>query len=245
MVLRSLRLSAETSYPVEGHGWGEFVYSFRGMVELSVGQGHFLTPPHYGLWLPPGAVHGASTRPNTSYCILDITEELCGPLPDTVCSLEVSGIVKAILTDLVAREVTHARTESDERLMNVLIDQMSQASRRESYLPTSADRALGRVLEYLRQDPGDDRSLAEWADVVHSTERTLARRCRRDLGMSFLEWRQRLRLFQSLSMLQDGQKVQVVATAMGYRTSSAFIAMFNRMTGSTPDEFRKRSAPFV
>lgn len=76
--------------------------------------------------------------------------------------------------------------------------------------------------------------------MAHSTERTLSRRCQRDLGMSFVEWRQRLRLVRALSMLEDGQTVQAVALELGYSTSSAFIAMFHRLMGTTPDEFRKR-----
>ncbi|WP_419178196.1 helix-turn-helix domain-containing protein [Pseudomonas plecoglossicida] len=96
------------------------------------------------------------------------------------------------------------------------------------------------MLEALHLEPGDNRPLDEWASVVHSTERTLSRRCKRDLGMSFVEWRQRLRLVRALSMLEDGIPVQAVALELGYSSSSAFIAMFHRMIGSTPDEFRKR-----
>ncbi|WP_461512735.1 helix-turn-helix domain-containing protein [Rhizobium mongolense] len=117
---------------------------------------------------------------------------------------------------------------------------MRRAPRQDTYLPTSQDRALSIVLA-LRRDPGDDRSLGQWASVVHGgSERTLSRRCQRDLGMPFVEWRQRLRLVHALSMLQDGLTVQTVALEMGYSTSSAFIAMFHRMTRATPDDFRKR-----
>jgi AraC-like DNA-binding protein len=57
--------------------------------------------------------------------------------------------------------------------------------------------------------------------------------------MAFGEWRQRLRLVRAFSLLREGMPVQNVASEMGYRTPSAFIAMFKRMTGSTPEEFRK------
>jgi AraC-like DNA-binding protein len=240
MVMRTMRLDDVTSYPSARHNWGEFVYSFSGLIELTVGGRHYLTPPHYGLWLPPQAEHGACTRPQTSYCILDIASDRCGMLPTEVCTLEVGPVIKAILSDLVERRVEYPRDDHDERLMQVLIDQMSRAPRQDTYLPISEDRALGAVLAALRRHPGDNRSLGEWASVVHSTERTLSRRCRRDLGMPFLEWRLRLRLVQALSMLQDGLAVQTIALEMGYSTSSAFIAVFHRMTGSTPDEFRKR-----
>ena len=71
---------------------------------------------------------------------------------------------------------------------------------------------------------------------MHSTERTLARRCRRDLGMGFAEWRQRLRIVRALPRLEAGEKVASVALDLGYASASAFIAMFRRVTGATPRE---------
>ncbi|WIY48352.1 AraC family transcriptional regulator [Paracidovorax citrulli] len=104
----------------------------------------------------------------------------------------------------------------------------------------SSDAALRNVLEALCKNPGDSRTLVEWARYVHSTERTLARRCTRDLGMTFLEWRQRLRLSRAFAMLADGLAVQVVAQQLGYGTTSAFIAMFQKTIGTTPNTFRGR-----
>lgn len=241
LVFRTMRLNDVTSYPTEGHNWGEFVYSFSGVIELVVGERQYLTPPHYGLWLPPRVVHGAATRSQACYCILDIVPRRCERLPVEVCTLAVGPIMKAILSDLMVRQVDYPRSEDDARLMQVLVDQMSLAPRQETYLPISQDRALAQVLEALRDQPGDNRPLEAWARVVHSTERTLSRRCQRDLGMSFAEWRQRLRLVRALSMLEDGVGVQTIAFELGYSTSSAFIAMFHRLMGSTPDEFRKRT----
>ncbi|WP_220274651.1 AraC family transcriptional regulator [Trinickia dinghuensis] len=240
LVFRTMRLNEVTTYPAERHYWGEFVFSFSGVIELTVGSRQYLTPPHYGLWLPPRTEHEASTRSEACYCVLDIASDRCGRLPTEVCTLAVGPIIKAILTDLVARQVDYPRNDADERLMQVLVDQMSLAPRQDTYLPISEDRALGQVLEALRHQPGDNRPLEAWASVVHSTERTLSRRCQRDLGMSFVEWRQRLRLVRALSMLEDGLAVQTVALELGYSTSSAFIAMFHRLMGATPDEFRKR-----
>jgi AraC-like DNA-binding protein len=97
-------------------------------------------------------------------------------------------------------------------------------------------QAAHHVEAALEADPGDERSLADWAAQVHSTERTLARRCRRDLGMGFAEWRQRLRIVRALPRLEAGEKVASVALDLGYASASAFIAMFRRVTGATPRE---------
>ena len=234
------RLDGPTSYPTQSHNWGEFVYSFSGVIELAIGNRQYLAPPHYGIWLPPQAEHFASTRSEALYCLVRIAPDRCERMPREACTLAVGPLIRAILSELMDRRVECPDTPEDERLMLVLVDQLIRAPQHRSYLPTSDDPALGRVLQALREQPSDNRSLAEWATQVHSTERTLSRRCQRDLGMSFAEWRQRLRLVRALAMLEEGAAVQSVALELGYSTASAFIAMFHRMMGMTPEELRKQ-----
>lgn len=69
------------------------------------------------------------------------------------------------------------------------------------------------------------------------------RRCQRDLGMSFAEWRQRLKVLTSLSRLDQGQTVENIGLDLGYSSASAFISMFRRLMGTTPDEYRKGNRP--
>jgi AraC-like DNA-binding protein len=98
------------------------------------------------------------------------------------------------------------------------------------------------VLRLLQAQPGDNRALPELARAAHTTERTLMRRAQRDLGMSLAEWRQRLRVVKAMPLLEAGQTVETIALDLGYGSASAFITMFKRLMGSTPDEFRKRAA---
>ncbi|MDN6448552.1 MAG: helix-turn-helix domain-containing protein, partial [Enterobacterales bacterium] len=83
--------------------------------------------------------------------------------------------------------------------------------------------------------------LSVWAQRVYTTERTLSRRCQNELGMSFSEWRQRLRFLHALPLLEQGKTVQEVALEVGYSSSSAFIVMFQQISGTTPERYRKVS----
>ena len=94
------------------------------------------------------------------------------------------------------------------------------------------------MLSALEKNPADNTSLAQWAKQVYTTERTLSRRCQQELGMSFAQWRQRLRFLHSVSLLEQGKTVQEVALDLGYSSSSAFIAMFQQVSGTTPQRFR-------
>jgi AraC-like DNA-binding protein len=239
IMFRSAHVPAEGLYPQHQHAWGEFVYAFSGVMEVKVADHHYLAPPQYGIWLPPGVAHVGLNRHEAHYCSLYIAPHACTALPSTSCALTVSPLVRSLLDHLLLLPEGVPDTEQDTRLLQVLVDQLALASCAGSYLPSSDDPALGAVLRLLQAHPGDNRSLPQLAGAVNTTERTLMRRCQRDLGMSLSAWRQRLRVVKAMALLEAGQTVETIALDLGYGSASAFISMFKRLIGTTPDEFRK------
>ena len=130
-------------------------------------------------------------------------------------------------------------TDADLRLARVLYDQLRAVPVEPGYLPAAEHPALVEVLTRMRAAPEDHRSLAQWAASVHMTERTLARHCQRELGMGLGEWRQRMRYLLAIDALEAGLSVQQIAYDLGYSTPSAFIAMFQREAGTSPEQFRR------
>lgn len=242
LMFRSAYVPALGIYPLHQHAWGEFVYSFSGVMEVKVAEHHYLAPPQYGIWLPPDLDHVGLNRLAAHHCSLYIARPGCAGLPATPCALTVSPLVRAMLEHLRQQAPAPSATPENARLLQVLVDQLSLAPRAGSYLPGSSDPALGAVLRMLEAQPGDNRSLPELAHAAHTTERTLMRRAQRDLGMSLAEWRQRLRVVKAMPLLEAGQTVETIALDLGYGSASAFISMFKRLVGATPDEFRKGAA---
>jgi AraC-like DNA-binding protein len=214
--------------------WGKVGYAVTGVMEASVEGRRFLCPPHYATWIPADALHCCHTRHNVKFVSIYIDRDLCAGMPGTACTLALSPLIKAILADFADRHVTVPSTEADIRLALVLVDQLLKAPRRQSYLPVSDDGLLHPITDALQQNPSDRRSLAEWARLLQTTERTLSRRFHGCLGISFNEWRQRLKLVASLSLIESGKTVQEIANDLGYSSPSAFIAMFRRQTGTSP-----------
>lgn len=236
---RSASVPAEAIYPQHRHACGELVCSFTGVMEVKLADRHYLAPPQYGIWLPPLVEHTGLNRYETSFCSVYVSAELCSALPRTTCAITITPLVRAILEHLRTQPPQSQDTDGNQRLLRVLVDQLADAATVETYLPTSDDAILGAVLRTLEADPGDTRTLAELARAANTTERTLMRRCQRDLGMSFSAWRQRLRVVRAIARLDSGQTVEHIALDLGYGSASAFITMFRRMTGMTPEEFRK------
>lgn len=82
--------------------------------------------------------------------------------------------------------------------------------------------------------------LLSWADHVHASVRALSRLFRAETGLSFASWRTQLRIRAAIPMLADGTSVGATARAVGYYKPSAFIAMFQRVTGQTPGTYLPR-----
>ncbi|MGB1239219.1 MAG: AraC family transcriptional regulator [Pseudomonadales bacterium] len=242
MYFRCARMAADTSYPQHAHPWGEFVYSYSGVMEVKLAHTHYLAPPQYGLWLPPNVEHRGLNRYEAEHCSIYVDTALCGQMPQHSCALTISPLIRALLEHLGQRcgsDSALPDTLEYRRQLQVLFDLLAQASCAGSYLPTSDDPVLCKVLSTLRANPSDSRSAAQWAQFANTTERTLLRRCQRELGMSFNHWRQRCKVVAALALLETVQSVESIALDLGYSSSSAFIAMFKRLMHCTPEEFRR------
>jgi len=107
------------------------------------------------------------------------------------------------------------------------------------------DERLARVARALLDDVADDRGLDDWAHFAGMSRRTFMRAFSAEVGMSFGRWRQQSRLFAALEMLAQGKSVTDAGIAVGYDSVSAFIEMFRKMLGTTPQMYLRRKQESV
>ncbi|RVU32550.1 AraC family transcriptional regulator [Neptunomonas marina] len=238
------QMPANTVYLPHQHQWGEFVFSFSGVLEMKAEGLEFRVPPNFGLWHPPGCEHHGGNTHASLHCSLYIDAALAHErgMPDRTCALLINPMLQAILNHLRHHPPQSPYTVQESKLLDVVLDQLVASPATGSYLPNSSDGTLIKVLNYLKDDPANSQPLSAIAEYFGTTERTLARKARRDLGMPLSEWRQRLKVMRSIVLLQEGMSVESVALDLGYSTASAFIAMFRRLLNTTPDEYRKQQS---
>ncbi len=222
------------------HVWGQVQLISGGMLEMEADNTRFLTPPHLGIWVPANTMHRSYNRRPLDYCSINIAPALTPHFPKTTSLLQMTPIVSAIIDDFRKRVVNVAQSQADKRLVQVLLDQFAAGQVKTHFLPTSQHKYLAPILAAVEEQPADNTSLAQWAQQVHTTERTLARYCQSELGMSFTEWRLRMRYLYSMDLLQKGQTVKEVALTLGYHQASPFIAMFKKYSGQTPEQYKIR-----
>ena len=196
---------------VHQHEWGQLVIIRGGIFEINAEGVRFLAPPHLAIWIPPNVNHKSYNCKPLEYCSLNISLELAKSLPKFTSLLNVTPIISAIVEDFRQRGVIVAKSKEDQNLVQVLFDQIAQQKPQQHFLPSSDNKFLQPILQAVEEDPMKDVTLQAWADKVHTTERTLARYCQHELGMSFTEWRLRVRYLFSLELLRKGQTVKKVA----------------------------------
>ncbi|WP_251863537.1 helix-turn-helix domain-containing protein [Achromobacter sp. Marseille-Q4962] len=89
-------------------------------------------------------------------------------------------------------------------------------------------------------NPENNDTIDQWSEHVGASTRTLTRLFREETGLSFGQWRQQLRLVETIARLAQGVSVSTVASELGYRSASAFISMFRETLGDTPQRYLKR-----
>ncbi|MBV9845015.1 MAG: helix-turn-helix transcriptional regulator [Kutzneria sp.] len=161
------------------------------------------------------------------------TNPLRSRLPAVVA---VSPLLREVLLALTTPEPPTARKAT--HLRNVVLDELTPTPQPPLQLPEPRDDRLRAVAYLLHDNPADRRPLAELGRAVGASARTLSRLLRTELGMSFPQWRERLRLLHTVGDLVTDQPVATIAHRYGYSSPSAFIAAFRRAFGTTPGAYQ-------
>lgn len=231
---------SNTETRVHSHPWGQVQLISGGILEMEAEDTRFLAPPHLAIWVPPGISHRSYNRKPIEYCSLNIDKSMTSAFPAKTSLIKVTPIISAIMDDFRQRNIAIPHEEADIRMVQVILDQLANQEMEHHFVPSSNHKYLAPILAAVEEHPADDTSLKIWAERVHTTERTLARYCQTELGMSFTEWRLRVRYLHSLELLRNGRPVKEVALTLGYRQTSPFITMFKRYANMTPDQYKNK-----
>ncbi|WP_299022476.1 helix-turn-helix transcriptional regulator [uncultured Photobacterium sp.] len=229
-----------TTTPKHSHPWGQLQFIKGGILELTTEKKRFLSPSQYAVWVPASIEHESFMRRSLDYCSMNIISPLAEALPSYACLLEVSPIMDSIIGDLKDRRIAVPNSDEDLRLVKVLLDQVLKAKEHDQFLPNSDSKQLKPILQELEHNPTSPKTLKDWAQQLHTTERTLARHCQDKLGMSFTEWRQRRKFIYSLHLLRQGVSIKEIALTLGYHQATPFITLFKRHAQCTPEQYRQR-----
>jgi AraC-like DNA-binding protein/quercetin dioxygenase-like cupin family protein len=219
------------------HERSQFLYASSGVMTVNTGKGVWVVPPLRAVWIPGGTPHQIRVSGSLSMRTLYMEPDyFAGPAPGC-CVVAVSPLLKELILHAMELPRLYALGGAEERLIKVLLDQITDMHISPLELPIPEDARLLKVYRQLSHNPGDNRSLKAWGQEVGATGRTLARRIRSETGMSFGQWRQQIRILEALKRLGQNEPVTSVAIELGYDSPSAFISMFKKALGKTPGQY--------
>lgn len=235
MALRVDVKEREREIPVHQHEMGQLVIALRGAVSCDVPGALWMVPPQAGVWIPGGTPHSNySTANAVIYYLMVAPGADGGALPTQCCTLRLSPMVSEMIQHLALLGTGYAPGDPTDRLVRVLLEQLSLMPKEELSLPMPQDARLRRISRAITLDPSERGTLQSWARTLSVSERTLNRLCTSQTGLSFGRWRRQLHMMVALRELSAGATVQQVAYSLGYESPSAFITMFKKAFGKPP-----------
>lgn len=220
------------------HKDGQFIHATEGVMEIRTPTRLWLVPPQRGLWLPPRLPHALRARGTVALRTVYITvdKEISG-LGEQPSGFMVSAflreiILKSLLSDVIE---DHPRFH---RLAAVLLDELSHLTPDLASLAMPVDKRLAVACGEIISSPAINPGMEALSQRAGASVRTLTRLAKKEFGCSLSVWRQQALILMAVPKIIAGEQVTSIAETLGYETPSAFAAMFRRIMGVTPGNYR-------
>lgn len=216
------------------HHQAQLIHAVSGVMLVDSARGSWVVPFGHALWIPSQVAHQIRMNGGVRMRTLFLAPLSAGALGRECQVIEVSPLLR----ELIVSAADAPQGERRKALFNLLRLELQAAPPVALHVPLPADRRLAILCSRFIGNPSEASSLDDCARALNMSPRTLSRAFRRELGMSFGEWRRRARLMLSLQRLARGASILEVALDHGYQSPSAFSAMFKRRFGKSPSHYQ-------
>jgi AraC-like DNA-binding protein/quercetin dioxygenase-like cupin family protein len=230
-------MPAGTLFNWHAHEDHQLAWACAGVLTVLTEGATWVLPPTRALWIPAGLPHETGAWGQATMRSVYVSPGL-SQVDWAVPTVIAASPLLAEVIGYLGGELTAARRAHAEAVLSDLLTPIPVTSLDVRF---PADALAGPVARALRDNPADQRTLAEWGRAVGASERSLARAFVAGTGLPFGQWRTLLRIRSALPLLAAGEAAGRVAGRVGYDTPSAFIAAFRRLTGVTPAAYFGRS----
>ncbi|WP_116133487.1 helix-turn-helix transcriptional regulator [Tropicimonas sp. IMCC34043] len=231
--------AAGATIPPHRHPRSQLLWAWQGVLRVTSAGCVWIVPPSHAVWIPGGTLHDVVTE--TDVEIRNLYVDPSCPIraePEGQCSvLLLTPFMRELILRLGGADMRAPFDAPLRRLCAVALDEIEALEEAPLNLPGGQDPRLLRLTRHLRGHPEDPRHLNQLAAIAGASPRTLERLFRRETGLTFRQWRSRLKLLAAIELLSRGQSSTAIAWSLGYRSPSAFVAAFRQHFGRAPQAF--------
>jgi len=226
-------------FDFHSHPRGQLAYASSGVIKVYTDSGSWIVPPSQAVWIPGGMLHSVNPEVTSEIRHLFVDPSCLHRFPSECSVVEVTPLLRELILRVADFGDDYPPDGTASRICSVILDELQALEPSRLHLPLSSDRRLQRVMQAMIDQPASDKGLADWATRVGASERTLRRLFIKETGMTFQQWRRQLLLHEAVDQLSRGESVMNVALELGYRSPSAFVAMFKKALGKSPGQYFK------
>lgn len=228
--------------PWHAHPRAQLLFAAEGVMTVATRSETWIVPPQRAAWMPAGIEHRLAFAGGIRFRTLYVEPRAVPRMPPRPVVLDVTPLLRELILRAMELPLDYAEQGAEGRLVSVLLDELQNLVEFPIGLPLPAKGALATVCREVLDGLGERMTLGALARRHHTSARTLARRFRRDTGLSFAEWCRRARLVHAITWIAEGRPVTAISLDLGYDSPSAFCAMFKRELGVPPTRFRPAAA---
>lgn len=222
--------------PWHAHQRAQLLHAGEGVLSVETASGRWVVPPQRTVWILPTVRHRvASARGYTLRALYASPDAL--PLPSDCCVVAIEPLVDELLKAAALLRPDHAFDAPAQRLFAVIVDRLQPLRAAPLKIAMPEDPRLKRLATLIVSNPGDQRTLNDFAQTLGASTKTITRLFTQETGQTFIEWRQQVRLLTALERLGFGRPVTTVALEVGYHDVSSFITAFKAAFGTTPAKY--------
>ena len=179
-----------------------------------------MLPSGYAILIAPDLPHAVQTFGDTKMHSVYLEESVLRGVWEPTRILKVSALLDASIQALANEPVLYDETGRGQHLSALILDEIRNADQQPYTVPLPSEKQLRKLCRDLLDNPGNDLTIDDWADKVGMSRRTMTRKFRHETGMSFVEWRQRLRVSHVMRRRAEGVPLALAGLEAGYQSLS-------------------------
>ncbi|WP_206482870.1 helix-turn-helix transcriptional regulator [Thalassotalea sp. G2M2-11] len=223
------------------HECDQVIFVQNGVLSVINEHGRYIVPPQQAIFIPANTPLELVAKSDVLLSFLYFEPAEATDFPNATCVLSISAFVCALLLESHVITNDYSWQGSEGRLLRLIRDYLVKAPTLDTFLPYPSDQRLTNITDKLLKHPSLKSDLNSWGNFVNASSRTLSRIFKKETGITYSTWRQKLNVQIAIKHLAAGDSVSYIANLLGYESSSAFIYMFKKQMGISPNQFLQPS----
>ena len=226
--------STDVTWSEHAHATHQLIWNEYGASTATVAPRTWTITPTIGLWIPGGTLHSGWTPASTRQRSAQFDPASFPSISAGPSTVQISPLLGLLLDRLSLGELDdESRATTEAMVLDVI-----RPAPRELLLRVPESATVAPIVAAIRTNPADPTTLAQWADRLGISTRTITRIFIAETGLGFARWVTIARAQHAITLLAQGESLDEIAERTGFSSASAFGAAFRRSTGMTPGQFR-------